>query len=70
MYGQQGHRISEDTGLPIKFEQYLQLLDWTGRQLRKDKQGAIPAEAGRYPDSAADRAVSVAGRGDLFIPVR
>jgi len=44
MYGQQGHRISDDPGLPIPLEQYLQLLDWTGRQLRKGKRGAIPAE--------------------------
>ena len=44
MFGRQGHRISDDTGLPIDFDQYLQLLDWTGRQLRKGKRGAIPAD--------------------------
>jgi REP element-mobilizing transposase RayT len=44
LYGEQGHRISDDAGIPIQFDQYLQLLDWTGRQLRKDKRGVIPAE--------------------------
>jgi len=30
--------------LPLKWEQYLELLDWTGRQTRLDKRGQIPAE--------------------------
>jgi len=28
----------------LKLEQYLELLDWTGRQTRPDKRGQIPAE--------------------------
>jgi hypothetical protein len=32
-------------GLPFKLEDYLELLDWTGRCLRDDKRGAIDSQA-------------------------
>lgn len=31
-------------GLPFRYTDYLELVDWTGRILRDDKRGAIPAE--------------------------
>jgi REP element-mobilizing transposase RayT len=33
-------------GLPFRLEDYLELADWTGRILREDKRGSIPAD---YP---------------------
>lgn len=39
-----GRRASDDGFLPLTRDQYLQLLDWSGRQIRQDKKGAIPAE--------------------------
>ncbi len=32
-------------GIPMRFTDYLELVDWTGRILRDDKRGAIPEEA-------------------------
>ena len=37
-----GVRASDQGFLPISTEQYIMLLDWTGRELRADKRGAIP----------------------------
>jgi hypothetical protein len=37
-------RASNRGFLPLSLDDYLLLLDWTGRQLRADKRGAIPAE--------------------------
>ena len=37
-------RASDRGFLPLAWPQYLQLLDWTGRQARGDKRGVIPAE--------------------------
>jgi REP element-mobilizing transposase RayT len=40
----QGLRASDKGFLSITLEEYLKLLDWTGRQGRPDKRGTIPAE--------------------------
>jgi len=36
-------RASQKGFLPISLTRYLELLDWTGREIQKEKRGAIPA---------------------------
>lgn len=37
------YRASQQGFLPLDLNEYLELLDWTGRQVRSDKHGLIPA---------------------------
>ena len=34
-------RVNMPSGLPFRLTDYLELVDWTGRQIREDKRGAI-----------------------------
>ena len=42
-----GYRASDKGFLPMSVADYLELLDWTARQIRADKRGATPATASR-----------------------
>ena len=46
-------RASSQSFLALRFRDYLRLLDWTGRQLRRGKRGAIPARLAPILDRLA-----------------
>ena len=35
----------DDIGIPFKFKDYLELVDWGGREIKRNKRGYIPAQA-------------------------
>lgn len=41
---QQVHPVAPDTALPLCFDEYLALLDWTGQQMCNDNKSYIPAD--------------------------
>ena len=41
---EQGRRASDKGFLEMSLEKYLQLLDWSGREVRAEKRGAIPLD--------------------------
>ncbi|MCP3976825.1 MAG: hypothetical protein GY720_20255, partial [bacterium] len=72
-FGRGGGHGGRGTAMPIagvSEEEYLQVLDWTGRQMRPDKRGAIaPGVVGLLEGlsiNAEEWAGSVAGYGSLF----
>ena len=42
--GESGAAADREDHLPFRFDDYLQLLDWSGRIMRQDKRGAIPED--------------------------
>ena len=50
-----GRRASERGFLSISLSRYIELLDWTGRELRKKKRGSIPQHLAPIPGSTGDR---------------
>ncbi len=45
-----GHNSQTDTMIPIRYSDYVQLVDWTGRVVRSDKVGAIPSHLDQILD--------------------
>jgi hypothetical protein len=50
-------RASHRGFLPMTLEEYLELLDWTGRQVRADKPGAIPLGLAPILERPRDRLI-------------
>jgi hypothetical protein len=63
-------RCSDKGFLPASLDDYLELLDWTGRQIAPGKRGAIPADAPsilqRLRFEPADWLTLATGIGHLF----
>ena len=63
-------RASDQGFLPIEVEHYVMLLDWTGRELRADKRGAIPDHLAPIVDrlglNRSNWVETVRGFGRLF----
>jgi hypothetical protein len=63
-------RASDQGFLPIQVEHYVMLLDWTGRELRTDKRGAIPDHLAPIVDrlglNRSNWVETVRGFGRLF----
>jgi hypothetical protein len=63
-------RASDQGFLPIQVEHYVMLLDWTGRELRADKRGAIPDHLAPIVDrlgiNRSNWVETVRGFGRLF----
>ena len=63
-------RASDQGFLPIQVEHYVMLLDWTGRELRADKRGAIPDHLAPIMDrlglNRSNWVETVRGFGRLF----
>ena len=64
-----GFRASDKGLLSMSLDDYLRLLDWTGRQVREDKRGSIPADLtpilerlGIVPEEFMDTVEEFSGR--------
>jgi hypothetical protein len=55
-------RASDQGYLPIRVEDYVMLPDWTGRELRADERGAIPAHLARIVERLGNDVVDLEGQ--------
>ena len=65
-FAKSGFRPSDDSAFGISIDQYLHLLEWTGRQLRVDKAGSIPADLAPIHDRLGINSSSWVGAIDEF----